>query len=276
MSSESEVSGPPRQSAVATPPLLTRLGKVLDGPLTGLAPWIILGVFEGPGRTVWAVLAALVLSVAFVAADVVRGRTLKLLGAVNIVYFAVLLVVVNLVGPAGLDWIEVWLGEISNITLTVIAVGSIAVRMPFTLQYARDETPRELWDHPLFLRINYVITWFWAASFLVSSAVGFYGDFVLHDNNNLWTGWIIQVGAMLVAVEFTAWYPAHARARAGVPGAESPPLSEPLASLSVWFVPIGIISLVADAAPVWVGIAFIAVGVGLGAVLRRDAAEDAA
>ncbi len=240
-----------------------------------MVPWILLGVFEGPGRTPWAVLAALVFAIGFVLIDRIRGRSMKLLNVVSVVYFAVLLVVVNVVSAAGLEWIEVWLGEISNITLTVIAVGSILVRMPFTLQYAREQTPREFWDSPAFLRINDVITGFWGLAFLVSSVSGFYGDFVLGDNNNLWTGWIIQTGAMLVAVQFTAWYPDYATARAverqgGVPDQPAPPVLEMITPLTAWFVPIGIISLVADAAPDWLGIAFIVVGVALGLALRRE------
>ncbi len=38
-----------------------------------------------------------------------------------------------------------WSGEMSNVVLTLIAFGSILFRTPFTLQYAREEAPRELW-----------------------------------------------------------------------------------------------------------------------------------
>lgn len=276
MSSESNVIHSADDSRrPAAQPFLDRLGKVLDGPLAGLIPWIILGVFEGPGRIGWAALAALVLSVFFVGADVVRGRSMKLLGVIDVVFFLALLIISHVISQGGLDWLETWMGEISNVTLTVIAMGSILARFPFTIQYAREEVPKEFWHNPVFVRINYVITGFWGLAFLVSSIVGFYGDFVLEDNNNLWTGWIVQVGAMLVAVQFTAWYPPYARAKAAHKQGRydvepAPPVSELFAPLTVWFVPIGIITLVTEAGPVWLGIAFIVIGVGLGAVLRRD------
>ena len=39
-----------------------------------------------------------------------------------------------------------------------------------------------------------------------------YGDAVLHDSDNVWTGWVIQIGAMVAAIKFSAWYPDRVRA----------------------------------------------------------------
>ena len=43
-----------------------------------------------------------------------------------------------------------------------IVVGSIIVRRPFTLQYAREDAPEEYWHEPGFLRVNYQLSWVWA------------------------------------------------------------------------------------------------------------------
>ncbi|WP_157556337.1 hypothetical protein [Nocardia acidivorans] len=51
--------------------------------------------------------------------------------------------------------------------LAVIAGVSPALRNPFTLPIAKQSTPRELWDHPGFIRTSYVITSVWAASFAI-------------------------------------------------------------------------------------------------------------
>jgi len=109
----------------------------------------------------------------------------------------------------------------------VLAAGSILLRMPFTLPYARDEVDPQYWHSPLFLRINYFITAGWAVAFLVAALSGWYGDAVLNDSNNIWTGWVIQLAAMLAAIRFTAWYPDHARAKAlaaKARGEAAPPL----------------------------------------------------
>ncbi|MGN5239429.1 MULTISPECIES: hypothetical protein [unclassified Rhodococcus (in: high G+C Gram-positive bacteria)] len=188
--------------------------KVLDGPLTGLAPWIFLAIFEGPGSTGWVSAVALAISVFFVVADRIRGKNLKLLGAVDVLFFAGLFVLHFFLSTDGQVWLEKWIGEIANITLVIIAVGSMLIRVPFTLQYARDMVEREYWDSPLFIRTNYIITAAWAVAFAVAAAAGWYGDAVLDDSNNIWTGWVLQTGAMICAIKFTSWYPDHVSAKA--------------------------------------------------------------
>jgi hypothetical protein len=249
-----------------------RLGRILDGPLTGLSPWIVLGVLEGEGWIEWAAGIALALSVVFLVADLVRGRSLKLLAVVDVIFFAGLLILVLLINPNGKAWLETWIGEISNIALVLVAVGSMLVRMPFTLQYAHEQVDPKYWHMPTFLHTNYVITGVWAGAFLVSAIAGFYGDAVLQNSNNIWTGWVIQVGAIIVALQFSEWYPDVARARVarGQGRAVAPPslvaLLDPLAR---WLVPIGILSLVLDGGPTWLGITFIVAGIAVPTLLRQ-------
>ncbi|MEI9864304.1 MAG: hypothetical protein WDN00_07060 [Limisphaerales bacterium] len=52
----------------------------------------------------------------------------------------------------------------------MIVLISMAIRCPFTLQYAREGTPETLWREPEFIRVNYVITAVWAAAFAVMVA----------------------------------------------------------------------------------------------------------
>ncbi|WP_211270097.1 hypothetical protein [Rhodococcus phenolicus] len=188
---------------------------LLDSPLAGLAPWIVLAVFEGPGSIAWVAAVALALSVVFVVLDLVRGRSLKLLGVVDVVFFAALLITHFSLSVDNQLWLETWIGEIANITLVLIAAGSMLARMPFTIQYAREQVDPQYWDSPVFLRTNYVITGVWALAFLVAAVAGWIGDAVLHDDDNLWTGWLIQVAAMVAAIKFSAWYPDRVRARVG-------------------------------------------------------------
>ncbi len=51
--------------------------------------------------------------------------------------------------------------------LLLIVLGSMAVRQPFTLQYAREQVAPELWESPTFIRTNYIITGVWALAFAV-------------------------------------------------------------------------------------------------------------
>jgi hypothetical protein len=45
-----------------------------------------------------------------------------------------------------IDWLQLWAGELSNVVLAVFAVGSLVLRRPFTMAYAKDTTPPEHWD----------------------------------------------------------------------------------------------------------------------------------
>ena len=258
--------------------LRSTVDKVLDNPLAGIAPWIVLSLLAGPGRLEESALITLAMSLALVAGSILRGKTVKFLELSDSVFF-IGLTIIGLFGSESVtSWMESWIGELSNIAVLLIAVGSIAVRRPFTLQYAKEDTPEEQWDSPVFLSINYAITWVWAAAFMVSALAGAFGNLVLENNGNLWTGWIIQVGAMMVAVQFTQWYPDHATATylQGIGEETEPPT--PVLNLLIpvvgLLVTVGIVALIFDAGPWWVGVGFIVAGSVGGSQLTRLAGDD--
>ncbi|MGW5687245.1 hypothetical protein [Nonomuraea sp. NPDC003754] len=188
---------------------------VLDNPAVGMAPWIIFSVLVGPGRFESAVMLALAASLfLIVAARIARpGSSWKLLEVATVLFFAVTAMVGGAASEDTRRWLETYAGEMSNIALTLIAFGSMAARRPFTLQYAREKVDRAYWNSPVFLRTNYVITGVWGLAFLVAAIAGLFGDLVLRDPDNIWTGWIIQIAAIVGAVRFTQWYPDVVRAR---------------------------------------------------------------
>jgi hypothetical protein len=53
-------------------------------------------------------------------------------------------------------------------------IATLIVRKPFTIPYAKEEAPEEVWDRPLFLRINYVISLVLAAIFFAVAFTEFY------------------------------------------------------------------------------------------------------
>ena len=50
---------------------------------------------------------------------------------------------------------------------SLISLLSIALRLPFTLQYAREAVDAETAKLPGFLRANYIITWAWTGAALL-------------------------------------------------------------------------------------------------------------
>jgi len=203
----------------------------------------------------------------------------KLLDIAGIAFFGVLIVVGIVASGDTLDWLERYAGELSNVAIFVIALLSVLVRRPFTLQYARETVPRDQWEAPLFLHINYVITWVWVAAFAVMAASGLVADGPLNDPGNVWLGWVIPIGAIVLAVRFTDWYPDVAVARAGVPGDDGQPVREPtvgdlLLPLTGYLVPVGVVALIVNA-PWWLGVGLIVAG-SLATKALHGAAQEAA
>ncbi|MFI5764209.1 hypothetical protein ACIA8F_25135 [Streptomyces sp. NPDC051563] len=199
-----------------------KAAQFLESPFVGLSPWIVFAFVVGPGRFEWAVGLALAISVCLVVGSRMArpGSSLKILELADVVFFAILTVVGAFASAGTRRWLETYAGEISNIALFLIALGSILAGVPFTLQYAREQVDRKFWDSPVFKRTNYLITGVWGLAFLINALVGAYGDLVLRDPDNMWTGWIIQVLTIIGAVRFTEKYPevVRARVRAGAEG----------------------------------------------------------
>ncbi|MGV0643626.1 hypothetical protein ABQE44_09480 [Mycolicibacterium sp. XJ2546] len=250
--------------------------KFVDGylrsPLAGIAPWILMGIINGPGRFEEAASVALALSLLTLWVGARRGVPVHLLEAFTVAYFGVLAVLGLVASDRVIEWLQLWAGALSNVALAVFAIITLLIRRPFTLAYAKDTTPEEYWDSPVFLRINYVISAAWAGAFLFSAVAGVYGDAVLGDNDNFWTAWILPIGAMIFAVSFTEFYPDYATGE-----------KTSIAAVVDWFPPfvtvVGIVGWVSDALPDIPAIALIVVGVAGSALMKRlvpDQAETTA
>ena len=236
-------------------------------------------MLAGPGRFELAVGVAFAISLVVVGVGRAGGGSWKILELSDITFFTLVGILGLVVSQSTLDALDNWSGEMSNVALTLIAFGSILARMPFTLQYAREEAPRELWDNPAFVRTNYVLTAFWGGAFLVTALAGAYGDLILDNSNNLWTGWVIQTVALLIAIQFTEWYPKVVQARAPDATEPAPPLSDLLLGATALLIPVGIIGLALDACSTPVGVALIVIGVAASRTLdqhRKGAASPAA
>ncbi|MFD5427888.1 hypothetical protein [Streptomyces sp. NPDC127084] len=249
------------------------LAGFLEQPAVGMAPWIVFALLSGPGRFEVAVLIALGISIVFVVLGRVLhpGTSFKILEVADVVFFAVLAIVGVAVSEATHQWLETYADEVANAALALIAFGSMAARVPFTVQYAREQVDPEYWSTPAFLRTNYVITAVWGLTFLVAAASGCVGDLVIRDPDNIWTSWIIPILAIIVALRFTEWYPGYVRAKAR--GSEDVPTASglffPLVGL---LIPVGVVILVVEDAT-WLGIALIVAGV-LGARALKPGSEE--
>ncbi len=178
------------------------------GILLAFAPFIAFALIDrllGPteGLIAGAVIAAVLLLRDWMSA----GRSPKVLEIGTMILFGGLALYAVLVGPT---WSIIGVRLRVDAGLLLIVLVSIAIRRPFTLQYAREQVGRELWETPEFIRTNYVISAVWASAFVVMVVA----DLVLLYAPGLppRVGIIATILALLGAVKFTSWYPDRMRA----------------------------------------------------------------
>ncbi len=159
-----------------------------------------MSLFSGPGTFEVSVLAAFALSLITFILSRRGGGTFKLMEIFDLIFFGGFAIVGIVASATTVAWLETWAGEITNISLMAFVLITIVICQPFTLQYAKEEADPQYWDSPIFIRINYTISWVWAAVFAWQSLMGWFGDSVLDNSNNFWTGWVLQIAALVFAI----------------------------------------------------------------------------
>jgi hypothetical protein len=149
-----------------------------------------------------------------IAWDVFNRRSIKMLGAGSAILFAALGCYVTLF-DSGLTTTGVKLAVDSGVL--AISLLTIAIRRPFTLQYAREVVDAETARLPGFKKANYVITWAWTAAFVLMVLANVM--LIYLPGLPLWPGIVVAFAARNTAIYFTKWYPEYHRAKFAAPAA---------------------------------------------------------
>jgi hypothetical protein len=174
--------------------------------LLAFAPFIVFAVLERFSSVLPALCAAAVLSAALLLRDWLSpARKVKLLEIGTFVLFGGLAVYVLLTGTA---WSVLEVRLRVDVGLLAVVLLSLAVRQPFTLQYAKEQAPQEVWREPRFIRINVVLTSVWALAFAAMVLADIVMIYV--PGVPLSVGVIVAVAAIVGAFKFTDWYVARA------------------------------------------------------------------
>jgi hypothetical protein len=174
--------------------------------LRAFAPWIAFAIIPS-GYWEWAALFALAVSLAGLISQVRAGRPAgaQIIEIGSAVFFA------GITGLAFADpktALHPYVPCLASGVLGLIACVSLVIGKPFTLGIARQSVSREVWDHPLFLRVNVIITSVWAASFVIGCVVL---GFLAHSPVAARAA--VQVAAFVIPLVFTIRYAARARER---------------------------------------------------------------
>jgi hypothetical protein len=161
--------------------------------------------------TVSLLIAALV-SLATIAIDQVRGRSLKILPLSSAIVFAGIAAYLNIVDPSVSDK-AVKLAV--DIGVFAVSLGSMLLGYPFTTQYALEHVPAEIAAMPGFARTNYIITGAWTLAALLMMLAN--AAILYVPGLPIWLGLAIALAARNSAVFFTKWYSAQRRAQHRMP-----------------------------------------------------------
>jgi predicted membrane channel-forming protein YqfA (hemolysin III family) len=89
------------------------------------------------------------------------------------------------------------------------------VKRPFTLPYAKEQTPEPIWALPIFLQVNMTIASAWAGAFGVMTIADLAA---LLGFLSLPLAIAIGLLALIGAIVFSVRYPSVVRKRFGLPG----------------------------------------------------------
>jgi hypothetical protein len=173
-----------------------------------LAPYGTFSLLMLMTSAVTSLFASAAVCLLVIACDVLGGRSIKMLGAGSAIVFAAIGGYLTLVDSTL---------SISAVKLSVdsgvlgIALTSLVLRQPFTLQYAREVVDAETANLPGFLKANYIITGAWTGAFLLMVTANVLMMYV--PGLPLWSGLVIAFAARNSAAYFTKWYPQYHKAK---------------------------------------------------------------
>lgn len=108
-------------------------------------------------------------------------------------------------------WTILHMSVLANGTLAVSTWITVALKKPFTLDYAREHTDPLLWENPLFLKTNMIVTSVWGATFTVNALLA-WGNM----ERFIMPGWgyeVLNYAFLIGTALFTSWYPKNVRRR---------------------------------------------------------------
>ncbi len=206
--------------------------------VVGFAPWIVYWVLVGNAPFLTAVLVGLGLAVAINVITLVRHEPPMVLEVGTALVFGVFVIMALTLSD---NFLERWLQPLGNAGLFAIVLVSILIGKPFTLQYARKSTPRELWNEPGFVYVCQLLAWVWAGAMAFMTIVSLIppivdGDATVRDADDTLSVvcyWVLPFIALGLAMLFTSQYPDWFVEASGGGDDETPRSLEPPETIAV-------------------------------------------
>jgi carotenoid cleavage dioxygenase len=175
--------------------------------LYGFLPWILFSaIFGKNGKdSLIAIIVALVVCIKTERTHLRKGFVLSW----GTVIFFILLFFLAVV--ARIPWVIDNASMLSNLTLALIAWISLFIGQPFTLQYAREQTPQQIWKTPGFIKVNQILTIIWGLIFLFSVLLHYLRSYIPKSEAVLYP--ILSYGSIILGLWFTKKFPMWYRSK---------------------------------------------------------------
>jgi len=188
--------------------------KVSGLPLGLLAflPFILFGCASAANHWRIATGGGLLLSLFYLGVLYRRGIVIKLMDWITLTVF-----IIGSVLTLGMRWA---LFPLYNEVLiwscfAVAAWMSVAIGRPFTIAYARENAPPEFWQHPIFLRLNFVMSLFWSGLLSVNVGLAMIGVIIGGTFGRLVPGLALPMILLILGFVFNSRFPPRYFAYAG-------------------------------------------------------------
>lgn len=182
--------------------------------LLSFAPWLFFLIIAQHSmfRLKVGIIGAAVLTVVMAVARLHRGVIMW----VGILFFTYAIVAVVLLNNM---WAVHYMGALANGALAVGTWTGMALKRPFTLEYAREHTDPSLWKNPAFLRTNYLMTTIWGVVFTVNASLAWQRS--IQPTMPDWVYEAITYILLVSAMFISTWYPDYLRRRRNVQAAQA-------------------------------------------------------
>ena len=175
-------------------------------------PWVIFGVASGFNH--WRVAAGggLILCLVYLALLRGRGASIKLPDWATLTFFAIASVMI--IGLRSTTF-TVYSAVVVWACFAIAAWGSVAIGRPFTAAYARENAPPEFWGHPVFVRLNLLMTLVWCGLMTINIGIAEIGVIVGGNVAKPILSFAVPMVLLASGFAFNKRFPARYLARSG-------------------------------------------------------------
>jgi len=177
---------------------------------SGFVAWGLYGVLIVLGHPTAAVCAGFVVMLALVMHEH-RRHAVKIIDCTSLSFFVLALLTIVATGHelfSNYRIIAAW-G-----IFAVVAWATLLAGFPFTLQYTRERTSREIWNAAPFLRMNVIMTVAWAMIFTLDTVLA---ALALRGCYILLLEMVIPAFTLILGYIFNHFYPDHFHRRFNIP-----------------------------------------------------------